>query len=371
MKNRDVASLVGASVLSGAGSLPLHLAPLIVPVLVIDGRTSVADAGWFATAVLLGQFATALVLPLLDVRIIARPEAMGIAVALLLGLSLSGLDGTPVLLLGWFIVGVCCGGFQYLGTITAATHSRPGFAFPIRLGVVLCLAGVAAGTLQWTASLGSYRTMLIVLVAVFSLILAIGIVLHHPIKPPQNVLEKDAQASTLKYFALAIVFVLFVGQSGLLAYAVQSATERGIVLSDASWALAMMKIAAGLCLLMLARKGLQNRQNPRFIELGALLAVSNLVVATTTSLPTFFLGLLGLEIGFNLLSARLQARVSDISPYFAGQWLVAIMLLGAASGPALHGVAIRLGADPAFIIFAMLSALVPIALIGAQRKAPV
>jgi len=74
VKNRDVASLVGASVLSGAGSLPLHLAPLIVPVLVIDGRTSVADAGWVATAVLLGQFATALVLPLLDVRIIARPK---------------------------------------------------------------------------------------------------------------------------------------------------------------------------------------------------------------------------------------------------------------------------------------------------------
>ena len=371
MKNRDVASLVGASVLSGAGSLPLHLAPLIVPVLVIDGRASVANAGWVATALLLGQFVTALVLPLLDVRLINRAQAIGLAAALLLGLALSGLDGTVVLLLSWFIVGVCCGGFQYLGTITAATHSRPAFAFPIRLGVVLCLAGVAAGMLQWTASLDSYRTMLIVLVAVFSLILAIGIVLHHPIKPPQNVLEKDAQAGPLKYFALAIVFVLFVGQAGLLAYAVQSATERGIVLRDASWALALMKIAAGLCLLMLARKGLQNRQNPRFIELGALLAVSNLVVATTTSLPTFFLGLLGLEIGFNFLSARLQARVSDIAPYFAGQWLVAIMLLGAASGPALHGVAIRLGADPAFIIFAMLSALVPIALIGAQRKAPV
>jgi hypothetical protein len=368
VKNRDLAALVGASVLSGAGSLPMHLVPLIVPVLVIDGRTSVANAGWVATALLLGQFAAALVLPLLDVRLINRAQAIGLAAALLLGLALSGLDGTVVLLLSWFIVGACCGGFQYLGTITAATHSRPAFAFPIRLGVVLCLAGATAGALQWTAGLDSYRTMLIVLVAVFSLILAIGIVLHHPIKPPQNVLERDAQAGPFKYFALAIVFVLFVGQAGLLAYAVQSATERGIVFRDASWALALMKIAAGLCLLMLARKGLQNRQNPRFIELGALLAVSNLMVATTTSLPTFFLGLLGLEIGFNVLSARLQARVSDMAPYFAGQWLVAIMLLGAASGPALHGVAIKVGADPAFIAFAMLSALVPIALIGAQRK---
>jgi len=81
-------------------------------------------------------------------------------------------------------------------------------------------------------------------------------------------------------------------------------------------------------------EGLQNRQHPRFAELGALLAVSNLVIATTTSLPAFFLGLLALEIAFNLLSARLQARVSDMAPTFAGQWLVATMLLGAAVGGA-------------------------------------
>ena len=127
-----------------------------------------------------------------------------------------------------------------------------------------------------------------------------------------------------------------------------------------------MKIAAGVCLLMLARRGLQNRQNPRFVELGALLAISNFVVATTTDPLVFFAGLLGLEIGFNLLSARLQAKVSDIAPYFGGQWLVATMLLGAASGPALHGMAIRVEGGTAFVAFAMLSALVPAALLMAR-----
>lgn len=130
-----------------------------------------------------------------------------------------------------------------------------------------------------------------------------------------------------------------------------------------------MKLAAGLCLLSLARKGLQNRQNARFLELGALLAASNLVVATTTSLPFFFVGLLGLEIAFNILSARLQARISDMAPYFAGQWLVATMLFGAAAGPALHGAAIRGDADMAFVILAMLSAVIPTALV-AVRKTP-
>src|SRR4029453_10950450 len=46
-------SLIGASVLSGAGSLPLHLMPLIVPVLVIGGRMSLSDAGLVGTAGLL------------------------------------------------------------------------------------------------------------------------------------------------------------------------------------------------------------------------------------------------------------------------------------------------------------------------------
>ena len=167
--------------------------------------------------------------------------------------------------------------------------------------------------------------------------------------------------------ALAIVFLLFVGQSGLLAYAIQRATDRGIVLHDAAWALAGMKVIAGLSLLSLARKGLQNRQHPRFAELGVLLAVSNLVIATTTSLPAFFLGLLALEIAFNLLSARLQARVSDMAPTFAGQWLVATMLLGAAVGPAVHGTALAMDADAAFMLFAMASALLPVGLLAARN----
>ena len=160
------------------------------------------------------------------------------------------------------------------------------------------------------------------------------------------------------------MFVLFAGQTGLLAYVVQQAGAREIGLGGAFWALAMMKVGAGLCLLLLARGGLQNRQNPRLVEFGILLAGGNFVVATTTSLPLFFAGLLGLELGFNLLSARLQAMAADIAPSFAGKWLVAtILLLGAAAGPALHGLALRLDANTVFIAFAMVSALVPVILL--------
>jgi hypothetical protein len=364
VKDRDLASLLGASVLSGAGSLPLHLMPLIVPVLVIGGRMSLGDAGLVVSAVLLGQLAAALILPVLDIRVIGRTQAAVMTAVLLVGLIVTGFDSAAFLLLGWFVVGMCCGGFQYLGTITAALHSRPAFAFPIRLGVVLCLAGVTAGALQWTAGLRTYWTMIAVLLVAFGLILAIGIFLHHSLTSSSSrTTERRSWGGVATLVALAVVFLLFVGQSGLLAYAIQRATDRGIVLQDASWALAGMKVAAGLVLLLLARKGLQNKQHPRFVELGVLLAASNFLIATTTSLQAFFLGLLALEIAFNLLSARLQAKVSDMAPTFAGQWLVATMLLGAATGPAVHGAALALDADSAFMFFAMASALLPMSLL--------
>lgn len=83
--------------------------------------------------------------------------------------------------------------------------------------------------------------------------------------------ERVGHGGVLVFAALTIVFLLFVGQSGLLAYAIQRATDRGILLHDAAWALAGMKIIAGLSLLSLAKKDLQNRRHPRFAELGVLL----------------------------------------------------------------------------------------------------
>jgi hypothetical protein len=219
--NRDLRALIGASVLSSAGSLPLHLAPLIVAVVVTDGRMSVADAGWVATAVLLGTLATAILLPLLDATdhpTVLRAMLAGI---LLFGLLLSSFAG--LLLVGWFIVGMCCGGFQYLGTSTAATHSRPAFAFPIRLGTVLCIAGLTVAAVR-SIETDSYLVMLFVLAVVLGLITATGIVLYGPLKSRERAVDRDP-ASPLKYLALAIVFVLFVGQTGLLAYVVQQAAR--------------------------------------------------------------------------------------------------------------------------------------------------
>jgi hypothetical protein len=121
-----------------------------------------------------------------------------------------------------------------------------------------------------------------------------------------------------------------------------------------------MKLGAGVALLSIARLGLRVRGRRRFMELGGLLAICVSVVSATQDPVVFFLGLFGFEIGLNLLSARLQAALASVAPQFAGQWLTGTVLLGAALGPPLNGVALERDFGIYFLAFAVLSAFLPV-----------
>jgi hypothetical protein len=357
----ETMTLVGASLLSAAGSLPWQLMPLIVVSLIADSRTSIAQAGWVASAVLLGQLSTSLTLPALGVQIVSRGFAVAIALALLLGLAASTLGGIVALYLGWFLIGGCCGILQYLGVVAASIDSRPAFAFSLRLSIVLMLAGLVVGALQATNVFISYFSTMAALGMVFAPLLATGIALYDPSRPgPDPAGQYPSVRSVLRKFSgLGTVYLLFVGQVGFLAYAVQSAMDRGMAIEEAAWAVAAMKIVSGAWLLYMAQTGFQNTLRPRFLELGGVLAASVVVVSYTGHLVGFFLGLIAFEIAFNTLVPRLQAKVILGARQFAGRWLTAALLLGAASGPPLHGAAISAGAGSYFICFAVLSALLP------------
>jgi MFS family permease len=361
LANRNTTALIGASLLSAAGSLPLHLMPLIVVSLVADSRTSIAQAGWVATAVLLGQLSTSLALPALAVRTVKRGPSLAVALALLAALMASGLDGATILFTGWFLVGGCCGVLQYLGIVTASNDPSPTFAFTLRLSIVLMIAGAVVVALQAADVLASYLSMLTALAAILGLVLATGLPLYHPqtgnLRPESH---KKAGGQPLGAVGgLATVFLLFVGQTGFLAYAIQSAIERGIATEEAAWALAAMKIVTGAWLLSIARTGLKSARRPRFLGLGLLLGFSVFLISYTGHWVGFIVGLIAYEIAFNTLAARLQGQVALAAPQSAGRWLTAAILLGAASGPPLHGAAISADAGAYFIGFAALSALLP------------
>src|SRR5262245_10991731 len=171
-------SLIGACILSSVASLPFHLVPLILVALIADSRASVANAGWVASAMLIGQLTTALALPALRVVDVSRTLLLGAAVILLVGLGISIAPDYSILLLGWFLVGQCCGVLSYQGTIAASQYPRRAFAFSLRLAMILILAGLASGVLQVSNMLASYPKFLLSLILMASPVLFMGFALR-------------------------------------------------------------------------------------------------------------------------------------------------------------------------------------------------
>jgi hypothetical protein len=352
--------MLGASLLSASGSLSLHLMPLIVATLVADGRTSLANAGWVASAVLLGQLLAALSLPAIRIHAIGHSAATGVVVVLLVGLLGTLPDIRIGLLLGWFVAGLCSGTLLYLGCTMAAASVRPAAAFVLRLGVVMLVAGAVAAIVRLTGALASYGSTVIALSMIAGLVATAGLALYRaPAEaPPARALAISARPPSRGIVGLATVLVLFMGQAGFLAYTIESASQRGLPLADTAIALAAMKIAVGAWLIHSARKATMPRSR-RMLAAGGALALGIVAIANAQHLATFFVGLLVFEIAFNSLSAALQAKIVEAAPELGRNWLTAAIMIGAALGPPLNGSMIALGMDAYFIAFAMLTALAP------------
>jgi predicted MFS family arabinose efflux permease len=370
LRNRESAIVLGAGLLSAIGSLALHLMPLIVATLVTDERISLANAGWVASAVLVGQLLAALSLPAIRIRIVGRPSAMIIVLVLLIGLTSTLPDSQIALLLGWFVAGLCFGALQYLGLTTAAASARPAAAFALRLGVVMLIAGAVAASVRLTGTFASYQSTVIALSIIVGGVAAAGLSLYRVMNEAASTrrpARPDGRPSR-GIIGLATLLVLFMGQTGFMAYAIQSATQRGLALTDTILALAGMKIIVGAWLISTARGTTMPRPR-RLFAVGVMLALGVLAIAAAQHLALFFLGLLVFEIAFNSLSAALQAKIVEAAQELGRSWLTAAALIGAALGPPLNGSMIELAQGHYFIAFAMFSALAP-ALWAWRQRAP-
>ena len=360
-RDQTVVALVGALLLSAVGSLPLHLVPIVIVTLIADGRLETSEAGWVASAILFGQLLTSLALPIFGIVSVFVWPATGISLLLLLGLWMTAIDQAVALFAGWFTVGSCAGVLMYLGANSASHYRNTTLAFSLRLGIVLVLAGGMTAALVLRHSLGSYTSFLVTVSAVFSCLLMVGILFYRPVltiaRPNTKRLNHHKQGWPLLGFAL--IFLLFIGQSGFLAYVVQNAIARGMSAAEATWAIVAMKTTAGFGLFFLALNSEQRRRPDRLLAIGTSLAVALVLSSGAKMLPLFLLSLLIYEMTFNILSARFQAHLADRDRHLAGQWLTATILLGAAIGPPMHGAAIHTDLAVYFLVLAGISAILP------------
>ena len=137
--------VIGACIVSAAGSLPLHLTSFMVALVAAEGRLPVAQAGWISSCFMAGLFASTVGLPLLGVRrVTAVWPLVGV---LLLGMALwvGSAYGPGMLLGGWVLIGAVCGLLHFLGSTSAASYHDRHFVFGLRLALVLFAASAVIG----------------------------------------------------------------------------------------------------------------------------------------------------------------------------------------------------------------------------------
>ena len=137
--------LVGACVVSAAGSLPLHVMPFMVSLATTDGRLAVERAGLLSSFYMAGLLAATIGLPALGFRRVTAQAAFACVPCLVAALWLGATQGAIVLLLGWFLIGAICGLFQFLGSTSAASHLDRHFVFGLRLALVLFASSAVIG----------------------------------------------------------------------------------------------------------------------------------------------------------------------------------------------------------------------------------
>jgi hypothetical protein len=353
---------LGASLLSATGSLPQHLGPLIIIVIVADGRIAVSDAGWILSVRAIGELLASIALPLLGIAEVGRTISLAASALFLGALVAAQLADLTAMLLGFFVLGAAGGVLKFLGTLAASTYRNRTFAFLFRLASVLGIAGGAICVLFAANAFTSYPALLGRLIVIVVPILMLGGFLYKPLRQPASGPAHHAQAPSMSgVFGLLILYLFFVAISGFMAYVGQQAAIRGVSVKDTVLSIGTIKILAAAWLLIAASFLPRDARKEIVAWEIALLLAGIWLVSLSSNVLEFFAGLLVLEISLNGCSARLQSAIVGAAPHFAGRWLNGVILLGTASGPPLYGLAI--GADMQAVFLALSSAVVCLPLV--------
>jgi hypothetical protein len=94
-------------------------------------------------------------------------------------------------------------------------------------------------------------------------------------------------------------------------------------------------------------------------RLGLVLGFAIVAMATAREIVLFSCGLVLWEIAVNAQSTRLQATLVNQQPSRAAMWLPASIAIGAGIGPVIHGALLGRTAGNWFVVYSVLSGLLP------------
>lgn len=359
-KNQQLVDLVGASLLGAVGSLPLHLAPIVISALVASGAASVQTAAWIVTAAMIGQICAATALPSIGIGRVDRVAALAAGVVMVAGVYVSRQPLFLAILGGWFAIGLSCGVFRYLSALAAAAYPNRTFAFGLRLAIVLMVASAVIYGMVFLGPVHSYQSLALDLQLILFAMLALGLWLYRPNPSGESASDivptGGCKTITLPQLAgLMVVFVLFAGQVGFLSYVMEIGLKQDIAADKLVLAFTAMKFVAGIALFYVIALRREQPKGAPITLAGLALMASIVSISYGGGIAWFLGGLLVFELALNILSSRLQATVVSLDTEIGGRWVTLAILGGAAVGPPLNGLAISSGLTGVFVAFSVLT----------------
>jgi hypothetical protein len=359
--------LFSASLLSLVGSIPMHLLPLLIAAVVAEKRMSIENAGWLGSALLLGQLLIVLILPILKINLITRTGAIYACIVMLIGLLIVSFHDIKYILFGWFLIGLACGCLQFLGTTTAAQHKDKIFAFTFRLIIILFFTGILIAGMKFFTNKETYNSLIFLLILITFSLATIALSVYKISNEKlllikNNLSHKKPISSNIKIdlLGLSTIFILFMTVYGYWVYLVHSTSSRGLPTENVAWIIAITKVIGAFFLLFMLTTSIGKKNKSISLLFPSIFTSIGIAsTALATSIEIWSIGLLFIELGFNALSARVQAVLMQRNFENTGNWLTCAILVGAAFGPLVYGSLISYNIGIWLILFTVFSVFVP------------
>lgn len=349
-------SLVGASLFSAAGALPVLFLPALLAAHLADGATAVTTVAATGAVLLVGELTVSLVAPMVLPVVAGRGSFLPAALGFLAMILWSAFASGPAYLLAWFGVGGFAAFLQYLGTTRCLVEANPAAASQLRLSVSLFVSGCC---LLIVAGLkgGSPAEATLLLAAVCGVLMFGALVIIGSGGPPDRSSNCPPHPTvsrpiTVPFLAVATFFGIFVTFVSLLP----SLARHGDAHTFVAY-MAVGKLVAAPALWLIARHEGRLRRRSRYeIALSGILAAASVAVIY---LPSIVL-LIVIEVALNATAGIILGRFSEtLSPGQTRWAFSAIQIGGAVSFALAHVLAVETAAT-GFLALVVLAAFLPV-----------
>lgn len=259
-----------------------------------------------------------------------------------------------LILISWFIAGLCSGVYMQIGIIAAANAVRKQELFLSRLVSALLTSGVLALLVMAFPELRALNVLCIsyagITVAFFMMYYLNGgaIRISRTFTRKQSSQDHNVIRGVI---GLAILHLFFVGQTGILSHVARIFPDEGGDIATLASSIAAAKVGVGAAMVsmifLLSRKQTLANLLSLVVLCGCIFVMSPHMIATAA-----FIILFVFELSFNVSASALMAQLAKVCSQGQRASILWVLLAGGVLGPIIAG---KLVTDGLFVGLQMLA----------------